>query len=126
MYRGPAGVDERFRGRDLRTRDLATLEHAAQELQTRLRALNGVDTVRSSLVSGQPELRVTVDEVRAKDLGLDVAELGRIVETVVAGRRVTEMLDGGREVDLNVLAPQARVASGRTLAGRHTMISVKM
>ena len=58
----------------------------------------GVVTVRSSIVSGQPELRVSVDEARAKDLGLDVAEIGRVVETVVAGRRVTEMLDGGREV----------------------------
>jgi HAE1 family hydrophobic/amphiphilic exporter-1 len=72
--------------------------------------------VRSSLVSGQPELRIVVDEERAKDLGLDVAELGRVVETFVAGRRVTEMLDGGREVDLAVLAPQARIASGEDLA----------
>jgi HAE1 family hydrophobic/amphiphilic exporter-1 len=96
--------------------DLAKLERAAAALQARVQALPGVDSVRSSLVSGQPELRVEVDEARAKDLGLDVAELGRIVETVVAGRRVTEMLDGGREVDLNVLAPQARVQSGEDLS----------
>ena len=96
--------------------DLATLEAAAGDLQGRLMALPGVDSVRSSLVSGQPELRVTVDEVRAKDLGLDVAEIGRVVETIVAGRRVTEMIDGGREVDLNVLAPQALVGSLEDLA----------
>jgi HAE1 family hydrophobic/amphiphilic exporter-1 len=72
--------------------------------------------VRSSLVSGQPELRIVVDERRAKDLDIDVAEVGRLVETVVAGRRVTEMLDGGREVDLNVVAPQARVSSQEDLA----------
>ncbi|HEX6883631.1 MAG TPA: efflux RND transporter permease subunit [Planctomycetota bacterium] len=96
--------------------DLATLEAGAGELERRIRALPGVETVRSSIVTGQPELRVVVDEARAKDLGLDVAEIGRIVETVVAGRRVTEMLDGGREVDLNVVAPQARVSSQEDLA----------
>jgi len=97
--------------------DLATLEEGAHQLEQRIRALPGVDTVRSSLVSGQPELRIVVDEERAKDLNLDVAEVGRLVETVVAGRRVTEMLDGGREVDLNVVAPQARVQSQEDLAG---------
>lgn len=96
--------------------DYPTLERASRELSAAIQALPGVETVRSSLVSGQPELRIVVDEERAKDLGLDVAEVGRIVETFVAGRRVTEMLDGGREVDLNVLAPQARIASGEDLA----------
>lgn len=96
--------------------DYPTLEQSSRELSAAIQALSGVETVRSSLVSGQPELRIVVDEARAKDLGLDVAEVGRIVETFVAGRRVTEMLDGGREVDLNVLAPQARVASGEDLA----------
>jgi len=96
--------------------ELATLEEAAGRLQARVRALPGVNSVRSSLVTGRPELRVTVDERRAKDLGLDVAEIGRVVETVVAGRRVTEMIDGGREVDLNVLAPQARTGSAEDLA----------
>ncbi len=97
--------------------DLALLEGAGDELQRLLRSVSGVESIRSSLVSGQPELRVVVDEVRAKKLDLDVAEIGRIVEAVVAGRRVTEMLDGGREVDLNVVAPQAHVGSLEDLAG---------
>jgi len=97
--------------------DLALLEETARDLEGRLRATSGVTSVRSSLVSGQPELRITVDEVRAKDLDLDVAEVGRIVETLVAGRRITEMIDGGREVDLNVVAPQSRVQSREDLAG---------
>ncbi len=96
--------------------DLAELERGARQLEQRVRAIPGVDNVRSSLVSGQPELRIVVDEARAKDLGLDVAEIGRVAETIVAGRRVTEMLDGGRKVDLNVVAPQARVGSREDLA----------
>ena len=97
--------------------DLSQLEAAAGDLQGRLRGLKGVDSVRSSLVTGQPELRVIVNEKRAKELGVDVALVGRFVETLVAGRRVTEMIDGGREVDLNVLARQERVSSLEDLAG---------
>ena len=97
--------------------DIATLEQGVNELRGRIMALPGVETVRSSLVTGRPEYRVTVDEAQAKDLGLDVSQVGSIVEAVVAGRRVTEMIDGGREVDLNVLAPQTRVTSNDELAG---------
>jgi len=97
--------------------DLAQIEALADELTGRLMGTPGVTAVRSSVVSGQPELRVDVDEVRAKDLGLDVAEIGRVVETIVAGRRVTEMIDGGREVDLNVVAAQTRIGSLEDLAG---------
>jgi len=97
--------------------DLARLEGAASDLQGRLRGMHGVDSVRSSLVTGQPELRVIVNEKRAKDLGVDVALVGRFVETLVAGRRVTEMIDGGREVDLNVLARPERVSSLADLSG---------
>ncbi len=96
--------------------DLARLEGSARELEEALRSMPGVTSVRSSLVSGQPELRIIVDEVRAKDLDLDVAEVGRIVEAVVAGRRITEMIDGGREVDLNVIAPQSSIQSHEDLA----------
>ncbi len=97
--------------------DIAALERGVAELEARIRAVPGVDSVRGSLVTGRPEYRVTVDESRAKDIGLDVAEVGRVVEAVVAGRRVTEMIDGGREVDLNVVAPQAEVTSNEELAG---------
>ena len=91
--------------------DFAALEDAAERMTGRLRGVQGVDSVRSSLVTGRPELQVAVDEAKAKDLGLDVSAIGRVVETVVAGRRISTMIDAGREVDVNVVAPQWRVAS---------------
>ncbi len=96
--------------------DFAALAQASQELQGSLQAVRGVQFVRSSLVTGKPELRVVVDEQRAKDLGLDVEAIGTIVETFVAGRRVTQLVDGGREVDVNVVVPQARIESQEDLA----------
>ena len=40
-----------------------------------------------------------------------------MVETAIAGRRLTTMIEGGREVDVNVLAPQERIASPEELRG---------
>ncbi|MCC7014953.1 MAG: efflux RND transporter permease subunit [Planctomycetes bacterium] len=96
--------------------DFATLERASNDLQGRLRALAGVQFVRSSLVTGRPELRVEIDERKAKDLGLSVEEIGSVVETAVAGRRYTTLIEGGRDVDVNVVVPQERIASPEELA----------
>jgi HAE1 family hydrophobic/amphiphilic exporter-1 len=95
--------------------DFDVLERSSKTLEGYLSALEGVTSVRSSLVTGRPELHVELDESRAKDLGLDVGEVGRIVETVIAGRRMSTLIDRGREVDVNVLAPQERVDSAEEL-----------
>jgi HAE1 family hydrophobic/amphiphilic exporter-1 len=96
--------------------DFDTLERASGQLQQRLQGLAGVQFVRSSLVTGRPELRVVVDEHRAKDLGLTVAEVGDVVETAVAGRRYTSLIEGGRDVDVNLLVAQERIDSPAELS----------
>ena len=96
--------------------DFAVLERASRDLTTRLQAVEGVQFVRSSLISGRPELRVTVDEKRAKELGLSVAEVGNVVEMAVAGRRLSSLIEGGRDVDINVLVPQERLSTSEELA----------
>jgi len=96
--------------------DIETLELAAQRLQTELGSVPGVESSRSSLVTGQPELIVEADESRAKDLGLTVSEIGTVVETMIAGRRMTTLIDGSREVDVNVVAPPRAVTSPDSLA----------
>lgn len=96
--------------------DFAVLEDASQKLSERLMSVSGVQFVRSSLSLGRPELRVSIDESRAKDLGLTVTDIGQFVETAIAGRRLTAMIEGGREVDVNVLVAQDRISSPEDLA----------
>ncbi|MGE0708573.1 MAG: efflux RND transporter permease subunit [Planctomycetota bacterium] len=95
--------------------DFAVLEAASKDLSARISGVPGVQFVRSSLVTGNPELRVAVDEDRAKELGLDVASIGQVVELMVAGRRLSTLAEGGREVDVNVLAPQDTIRSPEDL-----------
>ena len=96
--------------------DFAALEAASQRLQQRIMEVPGVQFVRSSLVTGNPELRVELDQDRAKALGLDTTAVGQAVETMIAGRRLTTLIDGGREVDVNLLAPQEAIASPEDLS----------
>jgi HAE1 family hydrophobic/amphiphilic exporter-1 len=91
--------------------DFDALEHASQSMQATLRALPEVTAVRPSLITGRPELRVSLDEERAKELGLSVADVGTVIETAVAGRRLTTLIEGGREIDVNVVVPPERIRS---------------
>lgn len=48
----------------------------------------------------QPQLRVRIDQDRAADLGVSVATIGRTLETMLGGRRVTTFEDRGEEYDV--------------------------
>jgi HAE1 family hydrophobic/amphiphilic exporter-1 len=89
--------------------DFDTLGSASQQLQGALQGIPGVQFVRSSLVVGKPEARIIVDPTRVREAGLDTAAVATVVETTIAGRRVSALVDGGREVDVNVLVPSARL-----------------
>ena len=55
----------------------------------------------------QPQLRVRVDRDRAADLGVSVATIGRTLETMLGGRRVTTFIDRGEEYDVLLRAEDA-------------------
>lgn len=48
----------------------------------------------------QPQMRINIDHVRAADLGVSAQEIGRTLETMMGGRRVTTYVDGGEEYDV--------------------------
>lgn len=89
--------------------DLAVLARTADQLVARLGAVEGVQSARSGYVEGRPELKVEVDARKAAEQGLSVAEVGAVVEVVLAGRRVSLFSDGGRDHDVTLVVPQERV-----------------
>jgi len=50
----------------------------------------------------KPQLRVTIDQARAGDLGVSSAAIGRTLETLLGGRRATTFLHQGMEYDVVV------------------------
>ena len=91
--------------------DLAVLEGAQGRLMGMIGGMEGVQAVRPSLLTGRPELHVRADPERANALGLSSAEVGEVVETAIAGRRRSLMVEGGREVDVNVVVDPKSLGS---------------
>ena len=98
--------------------DLEKLAGLSNELLQQLNQWPGVQPmgVSSDYVEGQPELRVTVDRHRTAEAGMSVEEVGTVVETAVAGRRVATYSSGGRDYDLTLVVPQERVSSAADLS----------
>jgi multidrug efflux pump len=50
----------------------------------------------------KPQIGITIDRDRAADLGVSVANVGRTLESMLGGRRVTTFIDDGEEYDVIV------------------------
>ncbi len=84
--------------------DLAVLQSANDRIVERLRQIPGAVDVDSSMITGKPELTVTVDRERAADLGVQVADVAQALQLLVAGQDVSTYAEGGEQYDIHVRA----------------------
>ncbi|MBK5910477.1 multidrug transporter AcrB [Rhodothalassium salexigens] len=70
----------------------------------KLASLVGIDT---DYKETQPQVRVAVDLDRAAELGVSVQTVGRTLETVLGGRRVTTFIQNGEEYEVILRAQDA-------------------
>lgn len=80
--------------------ELAKIRTILEEEAAKL-PLIGVDT---DYRETQPQIRVAIDRDRAADLGVSVSTIGRTLETMLGGRRVTTFVERGEEYDVIVRA----------------------
>lgn len=59
----------------------------------------------------QPQVELRIDRQRAADLGVPVESIGRTLETLLGGRRITTYLDRGEEYDVMLQAAPSDRAS---------------
>ena len=55
----------------------------------------------------RPQMRVVIDRTRASDLGVSATEIGKALETMMGGRRVTTFVDNGEEYDVKLQAERS-------------------
>ena len=91
--------------------DFDRLNDLQADLIQSLRALPGVQNVRSNFVTGAPELQVIPNRERLAEVGLSEAELGTMVEAALGGVRASEFIDGKREIDVTVELKDTQVGS---------------
>jgi len=63
---------------------------------------SGLEGVWFDYNETKPQVRVAIDRDRAGDLGVNVGNIGRTLETILGSRRVTTFIDGGEEYDIVV------------------------
>ncbi len=85
----------------------------------------GLQNIDIDYIETQPQFKVQIDRNRAADLGVSIQTIGRTLETMMGGRRVTTFVQDGEEYDVILQAQKAdrrqpldmeniHVASGRS------------
>ncbi|MFL5318427.1 MAG: efflux RND transporter permease subunit [Myxococcaceae bacterium] len=84
--------------------DLNRLTEANDNIMKRLKAVPNAVDVDTTLVTGKPELGVTIDRDRAADLGVQVFDVAQALQLLVAGQKVSNYSEGGEQYDIRLRA----------------------
>ena len=68
----------------------------------KLRPYPGLENIDTDLRLNTPELRVVVSRDKLADVGVDVGDVGRTLESMLGGRQVTRFRDSGEQYDVIV------------------------
>ena len=82
--------------------NLETIQELTSEVLNRLREVDGLEDVKSSLIEDEPEIQIHVDRLKAASQKLTIKEIADTVKTAVEGEVVTPFHDNDQEVDIRV------------------------
>jgi HAE1 family hydrophobic/amphiphilic exporter-1 len=82
--------------------DIDELQRYMQVFMEKLRTIPGVVDVGTNFELSQPELRVSVDRVRAADLGVAIDSLAANLRTLVGGEEVTTIKQGDNQYEVQL------------------------
>ena len=94
---GPNGDSRTFQ-LSVQGPDLDKLASLSEELKRKLRAVEGLADVDSTLSLRKPEVQVAIDRDRASDLGIPVGTLANTLNILVGGQIVSRYKEGGRAI----------------------------
>lgn len=87
---------------EVRGYNLDTLKELAQTAESRLAEIPGLVDVRSSLQSGNPEIRIIYNRDRLSEYGLSLRNVAELVRNKVQGNVATEYRQSERLIDILV------------------------
>jgi heavy metal efflux system protein len=82
--------------------DLRTLEKKAEEIQTQMSGVRGVEDLGIFRIIGQPNLNYTVDRAAAARWGINVADVQDAVQTAVGANALTQVQQGEARFDVTL------------------------
>ncbi len=89
--------------------DLDTLKSTAQDMAEKLEKLDGIDEADSGVGATSPEIRVSVNKLKAAQKGLTVAQIYQQVASAVSGEKTATTLTNsdGKELDVVIVKDEA-------------------
>lgn len=94
--------------------DLDVLKEFSDRVAAVIQGVDGAQDVKVEQVTGMNQLDVVIDRKALARHGLRVADVNATIETAMAGRKATVLIEGERRVDVVVRFPEA----SRSDAGR--------
>ena len=82
--------------------DYKKLEGYVNRVITEASKYPGVINLDSDLDLNKPQLQVDINRDRAADRGVSILALGRTLETLLGGRKVTRFIQNGEQYDVIV------------------------
>ena len=101
LTRGGAGAELQF---VIGANTYEELSRYAEIVMTDLRDYPGLQNPDVDYQDTQPQFNIKIDRERAADIGVSIASIGRTLETMMGGRRVTTFQRDGEEYDVIVQA----------------------
>ncbi len=86
--------------------DLEILKNKADQIATIMQTVKGVKDIKVEHIFGQSYLTVDIDRHKIARHGINVADIQEIIETAIAGKPATRVLEGVRRFSLVVRFPE--------------------
>ena len=91
--------------------DLEELERVAARVRDRLRTLPGIENVGVFNIQGQTNLEFRVDLDKCARFSVSAADVNNVIQTALAGKALTLMIEGEKVFDITVRWPAWRRSS---------------
>jgi cobalt-zinc-cadmium resistance protein CzcA len=89
--------------------DLLVLEEKTGQIQKQLATVGGIEDLGVIRNTGQPEMRIELDEPKLALYGVNKADAQAVIETAIGGKAATQIYEGERKFDLRIrYEPQFR------------------
>ncbi len=103
---GKADIEVKIRGGDL-----ATLFELGQQMAGAMNRLEHFTNVDVSMDMTKPEYAVTIDRVRAAELGISTADIATALRTLIGGTVTTRFREGDEQYNVRVIVPEQQLNS---------------
>jgi cobalt-zinc-cadmium resistance protein CzcA len=82
--------------------DQAILEGKAGEIQKQLATVRGIEDLGVIRTTGQPEMRIELDERKLAVYGVSKSDAEAVIEMAIGGKAATQIYEGERKFDLRI------------------------